>query len=233
MHEEEQCCLLIGNSRWHWALKKNNKWQFINTSIKDQYHQFLEVPLLAWAAVGEMPTEISLDPLLEVKIEEIPLQNCPNWLGIDRALAAWGAFYTANKALNMHPNGLLIADAGTILSITRISANGQFIGGQLIPGLHLQLTSMATGTKNLIYPSIQDLPTEAFPLTTEAAMLQGTYQALLGTLIEAHQKANVPIWLCGGDAPVLIHGLKQRKIEVIHHPNLVLEGMLNLRNHSL
>ena len=231
---KEKNCLLIGNSRWHWALKKRDGWEFIHTSIetdKTEWLKHLQTPLFAWAAVGEIPPNISLDPSLKINLKDVPLIKCPPWLGIDRALAAWGAFQKSIQSCTMNPNGLLIADAGTVLSLTRIKANGEFLGGQLVPGLGLQLQSMTKGTKNLQYPSNQNYPSESFPISTEAAMLKGSIQSLLGTIIEAKQISQVPVWLCGGDAPIILKNLQKRNIEVLHQPNLVLEGMVNLQNY--
>lgn len=232
--EKEKSCLLIGNSRWHWAFKKRNGWEFIHTSIETDESErlkHLKTPLFAWAAVGEIPPNISLDPSLKIHLKDIPLLKCPPWLGIDRALAAWGAFQKSIQSSSMHPNGLLIADAGTVLSLTRIQANGEFLGGQLVPGLALQLQSMTKGTKNLKHPSNKNYPNEPFPISTEGAMLKGSIQSLLGTIIEAKQIAGVPLWLCGGDAPIILKNLQKRNVEVFHQPNLVLEGMLYLQNH--
>ena len=165
-----------------------------------------------------------------INLKDIPLTNAPPSLGVDRGLAAWGAICKAKALSSMPDQGLLIADAGTILSINRITANGEFLGGQLVPGFKLQLTSMAQGAKNLNHPSIQSMPLDKFPMSTEESMLQGSLHALVGTLIEAQKEAHVPIWLCGGDAPLLMKTLERHKIEVIHHPNLVLEGMLNIHS---
>ena len=60
-------------------------------------------------------------------------------------------------------------------------------------------------------------------------MLKGSIQALVGTLIQAQESTKMPIWLCGGDAPALANELKERKIDVAHHPNLVLEGMVDIQ----
>ena len=175
---QKKSCLLIGNSRWHWAFKTTNEWQFLDTSLESEWLEYIQNPLLAWAAVGEIPSNISLDPSRKVNLEDIPLLNCPPWLGIDRGLAAWGAFTKANQIGCMHPNGLLIADVGTVFSLTRIKANGEFIGGQLVPGFRLQLLAMSTGTKNLNYPYIDThpIPNDLFPSATGEAMIKGSIQ---------------------------------------------------------
>ena len=151
----------------------------------------------------------------------------PSWLGIDRALAGWGAFQEA-KFSGMESDGLLVADAGTVLSITRITANGEFAGGQLIAGLHLQRSAMANGAKNLDDPGPPSTNTDQFPITTAEAMLRGSFQALVGTLMEAKKLAKMPIWLCGGDAEILFEYLKGRISDLYVCPDLILEAMVKI-----
>ena len=88
-----------------------------------------------------------------------PLKKIPNWIGIDRALGGWGAFQQA-KCKGMHAKGLLLADAGTIFSLTKITANGEFAGGQLVAGLNLQRSTMASKTLKLAKPNNNYLPEE-------------------------------------------------------------------------
>ncbi len=222
------CCLLIGNSRWHWAFKKTDKWEYLHTTPDPKRIESLEMPIVAWAAVGPLPKNIYLNPAKRLTTKDIPLKELPPWLGIDRALAGWKAFKKA-KSIGTNSSGLLVADAGTILSLTRISANGEFAGGQLIAGLRLQLSAMANGAKNLQNPGTSSFPPDQFPIATAEAMQRGSLQALIGTLIEATHETNMPLWLCGGDAPILIEELKKRNAQVRHYPNLVLEGMVEIQ----
>ncbi len=88
---------------------------------------------------------------------------------------------------------------------------------------------MANGTQNLNNPGTKTSTPAQFPFTTTEAMQRGSIQALVGTLIEAMKETNAPLWLCGGDAPVLIQELLKRNANVVHHPNLVLEGMVDIQ----
>ena len=128
--------------------------------------------------------------------------------------------------------GLLIIDAGTILSITRITQKGAFGGGQLVPGFKMQLSAMEEGTARLISPSIRTIPREIFPRNTHEAMIKGCLNSLLGTIIIAYSDIKSPLLLCGGDAPLLFKDLKIRGIEFAHRPNLALEGMIKLSKKS-
>ena len=150
-----------------------------------------------------------------------------NWR-IDRGLAGFGAFEKA-RLFNSYSKGILVADAGTIFSLTRITNKGEFAGGQLIAGLKLQLSSMGYGAKNLHNPGPGDSEIDLFPWNTAEAKQRGSIQALSGALMEAILETKMPVWLCGGDAPVIIKALQKRNIDLIHHPNLLLEGMIEIQ----
>ena len=187
------------------------------------------MPLLSWAAVGQIPRHVSLQPANRIHLKDVPLKKVPPWLGIDRALAGWGAFAKA-KSSTSNSSEMLVADAGTVLSLTRISANGEFTGGQLAAGLRLQLSAMSEGTENLKDPGpSKSSCIQKFPLTTSEAMHKGSLQSLLGIIVEALRGTEMPLWLCGGDGHLLYPELKSRNLKIFHHPNLVLEGMVNLQ----
>ena len=142
-------------------------------------------------------------------------------------MAGWGAFKAA-KEKNLNSKGLLIADAGTVLSLTKITANGEFAGGQLMAGLNLQISAMAKFAANLNKPESHVIISEIFPFSTDEAMLRGSLQALIGNLVEAQKETNLPIWICGGDSEILYKYLHKR-LDIIYRPNIVLETMINLK----
>ena len=224
----KRLCLLIGNSRWHWAQEKLNTWEFFHTSSNWPNNISIEDHLFTWAAVGKIPPLKYFQPKNRITLEQVPLPNTPPWVGVDRALAGWEAWKKSTKS-GVHKNGLLIADAGTVLSLTRINSKGEFAGGQLIPGLRLQISAMANSAYNLKNQKITQFPETKFPFSTNEAMLKGTLQALLGVIIEAQITTQAPLWLCGGDAPILKDHLKQKNILMYHHPNLALEGMISIQ----
>lgn len=225
---EAQCCLLIGNTRWHWAIKTQKKWEFIHSLPKAKENTSLRKALWKWAAVGPIPNDVGLQSSKQMTLKDIPLQKAPKWLGIDRALGGWGAFQKA-KLSGLHSKGLLIADAGTVLSLTQITPKGEFAGGQLVAGLKLQRLAMAEKTHHLNYAKSNCLPNQTFPFTTDEAILRGSFQSLAGTLIEAQKMTKSPIWLCGGDSEILFQNL-EKKLDITYSPNLVLETMITINS---
>ena len=226
MYSEENY-LMIGNTRWHWASKIKKIWKYFHTSPNPIEFQDKDYSQVTWASVGPVPENIKLCPSKNIILDDIPLINLPSNLGIDRALASWSAFQKHSSLKNKEKD-LIIIDAGTILSVTKITSKGEFAGGQLISGLRLQLSSMANGALNLETPIVENIPTETFQYETNNAMIRGSINGLIGLILTIYEETNVPIWMCGGDAPVLLNKLKNKNIEVNHFPNLVLEGMIDV-----
>ena len=197
--------LLIGNSRWHWAQRQGNTVR-IEHGPPDPARIGTNPPV--WAAVGPVPEPLMAHQDLRIRLEDVPLPKAPPWLGVDRALGAWMAWRHSQQQQLDCSRGLLLVDAGTVLSLTRVTADGCFGGGQLIPGYRLQLRAMAEGTVGL--PSTPELPDsevaqEVFPQQTVAAMQRGVLQALLATIAVAQQNSKGLLWICGGDAELLQH----------------------------
>ena len=114
--------LLIGNSRWHWAASApDQSLQLWHTSAAAGAEQLQQAPA-AWAAVGPVPKALERWQPQRLLTSDVPLANLPTALGVDRALAAWGAWQRQRQPV-------LVADAGTALSLTLVDAAGCFQGG--------------------------------------------------------------------------------------------------------
>ena len=225
MHSEQRC-LLIGNSRWHWAQRSGRgAWSYSHgqpqpSALADS------PPLCAWAAVGPVPDHAVLSSDRRLGLGAIPLRDAPPWLGVDRALAGWGAWIESGRV-----GPLMVVDAGTVLSLTRISGDGGFDGGWLAAGLGLQLKAMAEGTQALKIPNAQEpSPGDGIPFPRDSceAMRRGVMESLVGLIVRAQNRDPSPVWLCGGDAPVLEPVLLNEGLEVTHAPDLVMQTLVRL-----
>ena len=218
--------LLIGNSRWHWAERQQTTWRF-DHSVPDPDR--LGDDGLFWAAVGPVPEQLEHGAQHHrMTLKDIPLAGCPPWLGIDRALGVWQAWQLARSQGDSLEQGLLLADAGTVLSLTLLDNKGRLRGGQLIPGLRLQLQSMGAATSLLPPLEPGAVPKERFPLDTRDAMRQGVVQAMTASVVEARRCSGASLWLCGGDAALLAPELDQRGETVHWHPDLQMRAMVDL-----
>ena len=123
--------LLIGNSRFHWALRKDNSYKFFHTLFDQRFPENINLKKLIWASVGKYPT-IKLSNNNEITISNFTSRKIPDHIGIDRALAC----FAAHKIIrNKYKKNILIVDLGTTVSITKIDNKGNLIGGQLLPCL--------------------------------------------------------------------------------------------------
>lgn len=188
--------------------------------------------LAGWAAVGPVPPGAPLDARSRLHLSDVPLNGVPPWLGLDRALAGWRAHRLSGQAV-------LVADAGTALSLTRITADGCFAGGRLLAGAGLQLHALARATvalPSLALPPV--LPADAWPISTSEAMAAGVVSGLAAAICQAaleagEGKGSCSLWLTGGDgellAPSVEKLLKDGPVKVRRAPQLVLEALAALR----
>ncbi len=162
-----------------------------------------------------------------VTLEDIPLQGMYPTLGIDRALALWGAGKTWGFPM-------LVIDAGTSLTFTGADANQNLFGGAILPGLGLQMATLAENTGQL--PDVelpQDLP-QRFAVNTQEAIQSGVIYTLLAGIkdfVEAwwHSFPQGKIAITGGDRTLLTKYLQSLFPEIatrlIAEPNLIFWGM--------
>ena len=214
--------LLVGNSRLHWANYSQNQSKFFHTQREQKFPENIDVNKLIWASVGKLP-KFSLKKENKIETKNIPLSNLPDYFGIDRALACLAALKTIENPLK---KDLLIADFGTILSITKLNSNGSILGGQLIPGFLTQLKSMEQNTKNLTVPKKFEIPTKDFLINTEEAILKGVINSLNGVIKSSFNPLKDILITCGGDSQFITKFLETNKNNVINSPNLVMKGMI-------
>jgi len=230
--------LLIGNSRWHWASQNLEGWRSWHAPPGLAAVPQVGLRLTGWAAVGPVPDQVGLDGGQRIGLSHIPLLEMPPWLGVDRALVGW-------RAWQLSGSPVLVADAGTALSLTRVEAGGQFAGGRLMAGASLQLRALGEGTAQLPQTRIPDgmadgTATGPWPKATEAAMGAGVLWGMAGAIALAAQQVwaeqpDCQLWLTGGDGaqlePLLASwlgsGFAGRRLQAA--PDLALEALAALR----
>ena len=218
----ERNFLLIGNSRLHWAEYYQNQYKFFHTQKNDKIPNNFDTSNLIWASVGKSPNFL-LREENEIKTKDIKLSNIPDYFGVDRALACLAASKTIANPLKKN---LLIADCGTILSITKLDANGSIIGGQLTPGFLTQLKSIEKYAKNLTFPQKLEIPDCEFLIDTEDSILKGVVNSLIGVINLSFNPIKDILIICGGDSTLITKILNNQNQEIINLPNLVMEGMI-------
>ena len=214
--------LLVGNSRLHWAKNSQNQYIFFHTRKDYKPPNNINLDNLIWASVGHSPNFL-LKAKNQIITKDINLPNLPDFFGVDRAFAGLAAL---NYVINPLKKNLLIADFGTILSITKFSSDGSIIGGQLAPGFMTQLKSIEYYTKNLKVPTKYKIPPDNFLINTEDAILRGVLNNLIGLINLSFNPSEDILITCGGDSELITKSLNLKNKEVINKPNLVMEGMI-------
>lgn len=151
----------------------------------------------------------------------------PRRLGVDRWVAMIGAWAEFADAL-------LVVDAGTAVTIDAVDSQGQHLGGQIMPGVHLMATSLAAETSDI--PSVRRAVTRQpgdlgmFAVSTSAAVASGALNAIVGAIERADRAMrdngqSPAVVLTGGDASRI---LKSLDCEAEHRPHLVLHGLARI-----
>jgi len=218
--------LLIGNSRLHWALRKDDSYEFCHTSFDQILPDKINLKELIWASVGKFPTS-KFTQKNKITINELSFKKIPQHIGIDRALACLAAHTIIE---NKYKKNILIVDLGTTISITKIDNKGSLIGGQLLPGFKTQLISMEQNTKNLTLPEHFFIPINNFEISTKKAMLRGVYNSIIGAIKLAFNAKQDLLILCGGDANLIGKSIKEEITNFIIEPDLVMYGMIFTKN---
>ena len=250
--------LAIGNSRLHWAWFKHDilieNWHtphlsvevkpnqlpqdFLSSNLAKQYlnqPNLTQLPVYL-ASVVSQQTKLwqNYTGLNLITLKDIDLKNIYSTMGIDRALAVWGAGETYSYPC-------LIIDGGTALTFTGVDRRKQLVGGAILPGLRSQLTSLRQKTAAL--PEI-NLPQKLPPrwaLNTDQAIASGiihTSTAGIHSYIVDWQQQfpNSKVVFTGGDANLLAQYLYLQFPEIaqktIIDPNLVFLGIRLVYQHQ-
>ncbi|MEN8204109.1 MAG: type III pantothenate kinase [Bacteroidota bacterium] len=161
----------------------------------------------------------------------IPLINryrTPDTLGYDRIAAAVGA-YTIYPETNV-----LVIDAGTAITYDIVTSEGEFLGGNISPGLAIRFKSLNKYTTRL--PHLER-PEERPPLvgsSTREAIQSGIVNGLLfeidGFIASISQEyPNLQVVLTGGDAKYFVGKLKS---SIFVDLNLNLIGLNRILEHN-
>ena len=227
----------VGNSRCKWALVQNGAWTHQgvvgNTEWIALQHAFAALPVPDRVMVSNVAGEAMAQRLRAVCAEwACPLefvtasaQCCgvrngyqqTERLGSDR----WAALVAAWQRVH---GACLVVNCGTATTVDALSAQGEFLGGLILPGVSLMQHSLATNTAQLIAEqgTLQD-----FPRNTADAIHSGMLRATLGAvrhqfgLLQA-QHCEVHCLLGGGAAEVVAEHLD---LPLERLDNLVLQGL--------
>lgn len=161
----------------------------------------------------------------------VPIVNrydTPQTLGQDRLAAAVGA-----KSICPDEN-LLIIDAGSAITYDFVSDKGEYLGGNIAPGLKMRLTMLQRMTKKL--PLVEVDENELIPLfgkntrdAIAAGVVRGIAYEVKGYMRTLQTKVpHFQTFLTGGNAPYVLNNVRTSRNEErkLHYEKyLVLRGL--------
>ncbi len=121
----------------------------------------------------------------------------PHLLGADRWVAAIGAYHLARGAC-------CVVDIGTAATIDAVTADGRHLGGFIVPGPELMMSSLHAGTSNLAAHTAASLAgsPELFADNTRDAIERGCRVALAALVRSCLRRDDAPEW---GRSPGDLH----------------------------
>jgi type III pantothenate kinase len=160
----------------------------------------------------------------------LPFENCyksKDTLGKDRLAAAAGAY-------QLYPNkNVLVIDAGTAITYDLVNGKGQYLGGNISPGLEMRFKALNQFTGRLPLVEKKDFG-KLFGKTTEEAIRAGVQHGVvfevdkaIDTFKEFYKNLNVII--TGGDANFFDKKLKN---SFFVHFNLIAIGLNRILEHN-
>ena len=155
----------------------------------------------------------------------VPIVNkydTPQTLGLDRLAAAVGA-----KSICPNEN-LLIIDAGSAITYDFVTEKGEYIGGNIAPGIKMRFTILHRMTKKL--PLVETEENELIPLfgkntrdAIAAGVLRGVAYEVKGYIRTLKEKMqHFRTFLTGGNAPYIMNNVRT---ELHYEKHLVLIGL--------
>jgi type III pantothenate kinase len=186
--------------------------------------KLLHAPIFVASVVPQQTQLWETHPDVRViRLEQIPLLNMYPTLGIDRAIAVWGAGKTWGFPV-------LVIDAGTALTFTGANGEKSLVGGAILPGLGLQFSILSQKTAQLPQLNTENITLPPrFACNTPAAIQSGIIYTLLAGIKDFMMAwwelfPNSKIVIKGGDRTVLFNYLQMQFPEITK--NLIVEANL-------
>ncbi len=231
----------IGNTRTKFGFFKNGRlrkkmyWEStdLNTLTTLLDNQKVENIICSTVKTVDPSFESILKTRFYIRLEAntpLPIQNkyrTPKTLGKDRLAAVVGAYH-------LYPEeSSLVIDAGTCITYDVIDAAGNFLGGNIVPGMRMRWKAMHHFTAKL--PLVEKKRSPDIGKDTISALVTG---GALGTILEMdgwiqyfRQEYDViNTILTGGDGEYFANRLKSK---IFANPNLVLVGLNKILKHNV
>lgn len=161
--------------------------------------------------------------LIHSEVHRFGVRNAyevPESLGVDR----WAAMIGSHKLVDGH---CTIIDCGTAVTIDALRADGQHLGGVILPGLRLMHEALFRKTSQIAEQEMGDVV--FLGRNTRDCVWGGTVHAIAATIdrvtrrMANHMGGKVQHFLTGGNAPALTPFLEHGDYRL--EPDLIFHGL--------
>lgn len=251
-----------GNTRLKWAIAKADgqileaksmRYDGVSDALSGVAKNF-EVTEISISSVAGSSRNLKLTDLCESEFglkpsfAEVSSRACGvtnrylslDSLGVDRWVAALGATMGASlgdPAAGTRRVNRVIVDAGTAVTVDLVNAENEFLGGAILPGakmMHDSLVGETAGIKSepLNVSSAIGKDTQQCVNVGAKYGLAGAVDRVIGEFVCAlGETEEWQVVVCGGDAQWLM-GLLKTPLPICYQPNLIFQGLLNLKQFS-
>ena len=162
-------------------------------------------------------------------LQEAGLRNGydhPSRLGADRWVAMIGAWQRLLRS--GPPRPVVVVMVGTAVTVEAIDAQGQFLGGLILPGHGIMLRALESGTAGLHVPTGEVRP---FPTNTSDALTSGGTYAIAGAVermvqhVRQHCQQEPACYMTGGAGWKMAPSMSL-SFELVD--NLIFDGLLEI-----
>ena len=168
---------------------------------------------------------------------KLPVKVCyktPEKLGPDRLAGALGA------SVRFKGENVLVADIGTALTTDLVGSEGEFLGGNISPGIKMRFDALNEYTSRLPLVEWKDDDGRLWGDSTESAIFNGVRWGMVNEIAGAFrlarmEKGNLRLVVTGGGARFLLEDLRKVLPEEDHpvcEPDLVAYGLMEAYNYN-
>lgn len=230
----------LGNSRLKWRLSDASSRQEGALANSDfEPSRFLPNAAVQRVRISAVAGDAFLEPLLQACRQRWHLEPevavvqeyCAGIrqgyrdsarLGVDRWLALLAAYNHVNGAC-------VVVSCGTALTVDLVTAEGEHLGGYIVPGLEMMRMALFSGTHAVKLPQLDATPDLAPGRDTGAAVSHGLLIMVTGLVTRALDSLRARgevsgLVLTGGDGERLLP-FWPASTKTQYLPNLVLDGL--------
>ncbi|MCS6959362.1 MAG: type III pantothenate kinase [Pseudanabaenaceae cyanobacterium SKYGB_i_bin29] len=218
---ENWLALNLGNSRLHWAILQGKTLLDWGDDPYDRLlplnpHQFHRI-LIASVNPRQLSPWANLPHSKVLTLADVPLPHSYPTLGIDRALAAWGA-------IHRYGTPVLVIDCGTAITLTAIDELGNLAGGAIFPGIEILRQSYRQRLPHLPTVPLPDQPPPLWSHNTPGAIASGMFHFIAAGLHKFINDRSCLTLFTGGDGQYWQQHFPSSHFD----PHLVFWGMAEL-----